>query len=75
MDGLIRELELDAYSVQAGVPFQHCHMEPRRFFRQGMLITHFAAERMRASPRVTGLLNKTAGTMLVGFGLKLAISK
>lgn len=102
------------------------HMEPRRFFRQGMLITllnpkaivfymaffplfvdparhrglatfgamaltiacltllycvivilttHFAAERMRASPRVSGWLNKTAGTLLLGFGLKLAISK
>lgn len=36
---------------------------------------HFAAERMRASPRVTGWLNKIAGTMLVGFGVKLAISK
>jgi len=102
------------------------HMEPRRFFRQGMLITllnpkaivfymaffplfvdpathrglvtfgamaltiacltfiycvivilitHFAAERMRASPRVSGFLNKLAGTMLLGFGVKLAISK
>lgn len=40
-----------------------------------ILITHFAAERMRASPRVTGWLNKTAGTMLLGFGLKLAISR
>ena len=39
------------------------------------LITHFAAERMRASPRVVGWLNKAAGTMLVGFGLKLAVSK
>jgi threonine/homoserine/homoserine lactone efflux protein len=39
------------------------------------LITHFAAERMRASPRVAGWLNKVAGTMLVGFGLKLAITK
>ena len=102
------------------------HMEPRRFFRQGMLITllnpkaivfymaffplfvdpathrglatfgamavtiavltflycvtvilitHFAAERMRASPRVTGWLNKIAGTMLLGFGVTLAIGK
>lgn len=102
------------------------HMEPRRFFRQGMLITllnpkaivfymaffplfvdpathrgmvtfgamavtiavltflycltvilitHFAAERMRSSPRVTGWLNKVAGTMLLGFGVKLAIGK
>jgi leucine efflux protein len=39
------------------------------------LITHFAAERMRANPRVTGWLNKIAGMMLVAFGLKLAISK
>ena len=102
------------------------HMEPRRFFRQGMLITllnpkaivfymaffplfvdpathrglvsfgamaltiailtflycltvilitHFAAERMRSSPRVTGWLNKIAGTMLVGFGVKLALGR
>lgn len=27
------------------------------------------------SPRVAGWLNKLAGTMLAGFGLKLAISK
>ena len=40
-----------------------------------ILLTHFTAERMRASPRVAGWLNKLAGTMLVGFGLKLAISK
>jgi threonine/homoserine/homoserine lactone efflux protein len=40
-----------------------------------ILITHFAAERMRASPRVTGWLNKLAGTMLLGFGVKLAIGK
>ena len=101
-------------------------MEPRRFFRQAMLITllnpkaivfymaffplfvdpakhhglitfgvmaltiacltflycviviciaHFAAERMRASPRITGWLNKTAGTMLLAFGVKLAVGK
>ena len=40
-----------------------------------ILITHFAAEKMRASPRVTGWLNKLAGTMLLGFGVKLAIGK
>jgi leucine efflux protein len=39
------------------------------------LITHFAAERMRANPRLTGWLNKIAGMMLVAFGLKLAASK
>ena len=102
------------------------NMEPRRFFRQAMLITllnpkaivfymaffplfvdpaqhqgvitfgmmaltiacltfaycvvvicivHFAAERMRASPRVVAGLNKFAGTMLVAFGVKLAAGK
>ena len=40
-----------------------------------ILITHFAAERMRASPRVTGWLNKIAGLFLVGFGVKLALGR
>jgi leucine efflux protein len=39
------------------------------------LITHFAAERMRGSPRVTSWLNKIAGTMLIAFGVKLAVGK
>jgi leucine efflux protein len=39
------------------------------------LITHFAAERMRANPRITNWLNKIAGMMLVAFGLKLAVQK
>jgi leucine efflux protein len=38
-------------------------------------ITHFAADRMRASPRVAAWLNRIAGTMLVGFGVKLAVGK
>jgi leucine efflux protein len=38
-------------------------------------ITHFAADRMRASPRVSTWLNRIAGTMLVGFGVKLAVGK
>lgn len=38
-------------------------------------ITHFAADRMRASPRTAVWLNRGAGTMLVGFGLKLAVGK
>ncbi|TNF55982.1 MAG: LysE family translocator [Burkholderiales bacterium] len=40
-----------------------------------VLLTHFLAERMRASPRITQLLNKIAGVFLIGFGIKLAISK
>ncbi len=39
------------------------------------LITHFAAERMRGSPRMTSWLNKIAGTMLIAFGVKLAVGK
>jgi threonine/homoserine/homoserine lactone efflux protein len=38
-------------------------------------ITHFAADRMRASPRVAAWLNRIAGTLLVGFGVKLALGR
>jgi len=38
-------------------------------------ITHFAAERMRANPRVAGWLNRIAGAMLIGFGVKLAVGR
>jgi threonine/homoserine/homoserine lactone efflux protein len=38
-------------------------------------ITRFAAERMRASPRVAAWLNRVAGTMLVAFGVKLAVGR
>ena len=38
-------------------------------------LTHFAAERMRSNPRVGVWLNKLAGTMLLGFGVKLAAGK
>lgn len=40
-----------------------------------VLLTHFLAERMRANPTVTRVLEKTAGVFLIGFGVKLAISK
>ncbi|MEO7940439.1 MAG: LysE family transporter [Burkholderiaceae bacterium] len=38
------------------------------------LMTHFLAERMRANPVVSRLLNKLAGLFLIGFGVKLAVS-
>ena len=45
-------------------------------YGQGMsLLTHHLAERMRANPAVGRVLNKVAGIFLVGFGLKLALSK
>ncbi len=37
------------------------------------LIVHFAAERLRSSPRTTVWLNRMAGSILFAFGLKLAI--
>lgn len=40
-----------------------------------VLLTHFLAERMRANPRIGRLLEKLAGVFLIGFGIKLAISK
>lgn len=39
------------------------------------LLTHFLAERMRANPKVSVALNKVAGLFLVGFGVKLALSR
>src|SRR5262245_21359819 len=38
-------------------------------------LTRFAAERMRSSPRVGVWMNRVAGTMLLGFGVKLALGK
>jgi threonine/homoserine/homoserine lactone efflux protein len=40
-----------------------------------VLLTHFLAERIRSSPKITSLLNKAAGVFLIGFGIKLAVSK
>jgi threonine/homoserine/homoserine lactone efflux protein len=40
-----------------------------------VLLTHFLAERVRANPVITSVLNKIAGIFLIGFGVKLAISK
>jgi threonine/homoserine/homoserine lactone efflux protein len=40
-----------------------------------VLLTHFLAERIRANPVATRVLEKVAGLFLVGFGIKLAISR
>ena len=40
-----------------------------------VLLTHFLAERLRANPRVSSGLEKLAGVFLIGFGIKLALSK
>ena len=39
------------------------------------LLTHFLAARMRANPFIGRALEKIAGVFLIGFGIKLAISK
>ena len=39
------------------------------------LLTHFLAERMRANPLIGRVLEKLAGIFLLGFGVKLALSK
>jgi leucine efflux protein len=38
-------------------------------------ITHFAADRMRSNPRTGVWLTRIAGSMLLGFGLKLAAGR
>lgn len=40
-----------------------------------VLLTHFLAERMRANPAIGRVLEKLAGVFLIGFGIKLALSK
>ena len=40
-----------------------------------VLLTHRLAERMRAKPMIARILNKLAGVFLIGFGVKLALSR
>ena len=40
-----------------------------------VLLTHFLAERMRATPVIARTLEKLAGVFLIGFGVKLALTK
>jgi threonine/homoserine/homoserine lactone efflux protein len=40
-----------------------------------VLMTHFLARRMRANPLVGRALEKLAGLFLIGFGIKLAVSR
>ncbi len=40
-----------------------------------VLLVHYLAERVLANPIVTVMLNKLAGVLLIGFGLKLALFK
>jgi threonine/homoserine/homoserine lactone efflux protein len=40
-----------------------------------VLLTHHLAERMRANPIIGRILEKVAGVFLLGFGIKLAVSK
>ena len=40
-----------------------------------VLLTHFLAERLRANPFISRALEKLAGLFLIGFGIKLVVSK
>ena len=40
-----------------------------------VLLTHRLAERLRASPKMSSWLQKLAGLFLLGFGIKLALSR
>ena len=40
-----------------------------------VLLTHYLAERLRANPMVSRVLEKLAGLFLIGFGIKLALSR
>ena len=51
----------------AGLTFAYCTI--------AILLTHFLAEKIRANPKISRTLERLAGVMLIGFGLKLAISR
>ncbi len=40
-----------------------------------VLLTHHLAERLRANPVISRVLQKLAGVFLIGFGIRLALSK
>jgi len=40
-----------------------------------VLLTHYLAERLRANPLISRSLEKLAGLFLIGFGIKLAVSR
>ena len=40
-----------------------------------VLLTHFLAQRVRANPLISRVLEKVAGLFLVGFGVKLALGR
>ncbi|MGS0757421.1 LysE family transporter [Roseateles sp. GG27B] len=40
-----------------------------------VLLAHFLAERLRANPLISQTLTRVAGMFLIGFGIKLALSK
>jgi threonine/homoserine/homoserine lactone efflux protein len=40
-----------------------------------VILTFYLAERMRANPKIVMALEKAAGVFLIGFGLKLALTR
>jgi leucine efflux protein len=47
-------------------------------FAYGLIVTvltHTLAERLRANPKIGRVLTRAAGTFMIGFGLKLALSR
>lgn len=40
-----------------------------------VILTYYLAERMRANPKIVMALEKAAGVFLIGFGLKLALTR
>ncbi len=40
-----------------------------------VLMTHFLAARLRANPLIGRLMEKLAGVFLIGFGIKLAVTR
>ena len=75
----LREVQEAVWSVNPNLPVASLRtmqdVYDASLARTSFTLTMLAADRMRASPRVGVWLNRVAGTMLVGFGIKLAVGK
>jgi leucine efflux protein len=67
----VRQQGLATYALMAAtIAFLGC-----LYGLAATLLTHFLAERVRANPMIGRVLEKVAGLFLVGFGVKLAMSR
>ena len=68
----LKHARLD-YMVQKAVEMGASRLQP--VITRHVQVARVNLDRMRANPRISVWLNRIAGTMLLGFGVKLALGK